>query len=238
MRGSYGSTHPIAHPLRRASVFLRPCSKQDKEASAVLATSEHGLPFHLRALGFRTGNISKTIVAEEVPPAVMEALLVDSWGCGKKLAAVLLQLYGGHVLHASAAVRELATAPSPGALKGTAALGVGDASAPARCLKDSALAAAGVPAEQRAEVRQRVQDALRALVLRGYLPLAEEEDTAAEVISLANVGCVVPEGATAAGVPPEALSARMPGGKEPKALLVPASHSMRLLIASEVFPPP
>jgi hypothetical protein len=39
-------------------------------------------------------------------------------------------------------------------------------------------------------------------------------------------------------VPRQAWDARTPSGKSPKSILVPSSHIMRLLIASEVFPPP
>lgn len=202
----------------------------------MLATSEHGLPFRMRALGYTTGHISKTIVAEEVPPAVMKGLLRGTWGCGEQLANTLLTMYGGHVLHASAAVRELAAATDPAAIEGAAALSsiIGD---PAMCLDDSTFAAAGVPDRERDDMRKRVLAALRALVEDGFVALESEKDKIAEVISLANAGCVVPRDATAAAVPKKAWAAHTPSGKAPKYVLVPSSHIMRLLIASEMFVP-
>ena len=116
-----GDAAAKARVLGELQLFTR-ISKQQREASVVLATSEHGLPFRLRALGFNTDHIRKTIVAEEVPPAVMKRELMQSWGCGEHLATALLSLYGGHVLHASAAVRKLATSTAPALLEGLAAL--------------------------------------------------------------------------------------------------------------------
>ena len=188
-------------------------------------------------LGYNTDHISKTVVAEEVPPAVMKDELMRMWGCGEHLATALLSMYGGHVLHASAAVRELAASTAPASMEGIAALG-SLASAPALCLDNDTLAAAGVPEPKRLETCKRVTAALRALVEVGSVPLDSEKDKVAEIISLANAGCVIPRAAAASGVPPDAWLARTPSGEAPKHILVPSSHIMRLLIASKVFPPP
>jgi hypothetical protein len=235
-KAAQGDAAATARVLAELNLFTR-VTKQEREASVVLATSEHGLPFRLRALGYNTGHISKTIVAEEVPPAVMKHELMRGWGCGEHLATALLSMYGGHVLHASAAVRELATSTAPASMKGVAALG-SMISAPALCLENDTFAAAGVRDHEWAGMRERVTGALRALVETGSVPLDSEEDKVAEVISQANVGCVIPRAAAASGVPPGAWLARTPSGKEPKYILVPSSHIMRLLIASDVFPPP
>ena len=217
--------------------LLTRVTKQHLEATVVLATSEHGLPFRLRDLGYNKNHIGKVIVAEEVPPATMKDLLVDTWGCGQHLATALLMLYGGHVLHASAAIRELATAAYPATMEGAAAIST-IVSHPASCLSDRTFKAADVPKEERADMVARVRDVMRALVVDGFVPLDDAEDKVAEVISLANVGLVVPRGATAASVPLRAWAARTASGEMPKAVLLPSSHIMRLLIASKVFPPP
>ena len=214
--------------------LLTRVAKQHREATVVLATSEHGLPFRLRDLGYNKNHISKVIIGEEVPPAVMKDLLVSTWGCGEHLAAALLTLYGGHVLHASAAVRKLATAADPTKIEGAAAITT-IVSGPALCLSDGMLDAACVPDSKRADVSKRVRAAMRALAEHGYVPLDFEADKVAEVISLANVGFVVPRGATAASVPPHAWAARTASGKLAKAILLPSSHIMRLLIAEEIF---
>ena len=229
-----GDVNAAARVLDELDLLTR-VTKQEKEASVVLATSEHGLPFRLRALGYNTNHISKTIVAEEVPPAVMKRELMSNWGCGEHLATALLSMYGGHVLHASAAVRELATSAVPESMKGIAAAG-SISSAPAHCLGPTTLAAAGVAPVEWEAMRKRVTKALRELVVKGSLPLDSDEDKVAEIISVANAGCVIPLDGTSAGVPPEAWQARAPSRKLPKHTLVPSSHMMRLLIASEVFP--
>ena len=235
-KAAQGDTAAAARVLVELNLFTR-VTKQQREASIVLATSEHGLPFRLRALGYNTDHISKTIVAEEVPPAVMKGELMHAWGCGEHLATALLSMYGGHVLHASAAVRELATSTDPASMKGVAAVG-SITSAPALCLDDDAFAAVGVPAPEFPAMRERVTAALRALVVTGSIPLDSEKDDVAEVISQANVGCVISEAAAASGVPSGAWLARTPSGEAPTHLLVPSSQMMRLLIARKVFPPP
>ena len=210
-------------------------TKELSQASIVMATSEHGLPFRLRTIGYNMNHISETIVAEEVPPAVMKDELMRTWGCGEHLALALLSMYGGHVLHASAAVRKLATSLAPESMEGIAAVG-SIASAPALCLDDDTFKAAGVGASEWEEMRVRVMNALKALVEHGFVPLGSEKDKVAEIISLADAGCVIPRMGTASGVPPEAWNALTPSGKAPTHLLVPSSHMMRLLIAREMFP--
>ena len=212
-------------------------TKQQLEANVVLATSEYWLPSRLRALGYNTGHISDVIVAEEVPPAIMKDLLVDTWGCGEHFATALLMLYGGHVLHASAAIRELATAADPATMTGTAAITT-SVSNPSSCLSTHTFKEADVPEGKWADMRVRIRDAMRALVVDGFVPLDGEGDKVAEVISLAYVGWVVPRGATAASVPPRAWAAHTARGGIPTAMLLPCSHIMRLLMAHKVFLPP
>ena len=167
----------------------------------------------------------------------MKDELMRLWGCGEHLATALLSMYGGHVLHASAAVRELAASAAPASLEGIAAVG-SLVDAPAKCFSNSTFLMAGLPESEWPQMRDRVTAALRALVETGSVPLDSNEDKVAEVISLANAGCVIPRAAAASGVPPGAWLARTPSGKQPKHILVPSSHIMRLLIACEVFPPP
>ena len=53
----------------------------------------------------------------------MKDELMRLWGCGEHLATALLSMYGGHVLHASAAVRELAASAAPASMEGIATVG-------------------------------------------------------------------------------------------------------------------
>ena len=155
----------------------------------------------------------------------------------------LLSMFGGHVLHCSAAVRELATSAAPASMKGIAAVG-SVVDAPALCLDNDTFVAAGasVPESEWKGMRAHVTEALRALVVTGSLPLDSNKNKVAEVISLANAGCIVPVMAAASGVPlplpvaPEAWLARTLSGEAPTHLLVPSSHMMRLLIARKMFP--
>ena len=112
------------------------------------------------------------------------------------------------------------------------------ASAPARCLNGYTFIAAGVPTSEWPEIRTRVMEVLRALVETGSTPLDSEEYNVAEIISLANAGCVDTRAAAASGVLPGAWLARAPRGKEPEFFLVPSSNITRLYLASDDFPPP
>jgi hypothetical protein len=210
-------------------------TKQEGQASVVLATSEHGFPSRLQQLGYTVEHIQKTIVVEEVPPAAMRELLVARWGCGEQLAYALMSLYGGHVYYVALAVRELAAQRER--FKGAQALGM-MARAPAACLSNRAFLAAGVPAAEWPQTRASVTAMLEKLVQRGWVPLAMEEDKSAGIISHANAGSVISEAAIAAGVPPQAWATRLANGRLPKFVLVPSSHIMRLLLADELVPPP
>lgn len=99
--------------LRLLNLLTR-TSKVMREASVVLATTNHRLLLRLQAMGYNTHHIRRTIVAEEVQPAVMKQLLMREWGCGEHLANALLSLYGGHVFYASETVNRLATATDRG----------------------------------------------------------------------------------------------------------------------------
>ncbi len=201
----------------------------------MLATSEHRLPFRLRKIGFNTDHIGYVIVAEEVPSAAMKDLLVRVWDCGEHLATALRTFYGGHVLHASAAIGALAIAANPATMRGVEAIAALTNHA-ATCLSDDTFMEVGMQAHEKEATRKRVRKALRALVVDGFLSLADGRDKVAEIISYSSVGRVVPQGATAAAVPPRAWTTLTADGNKPKAILLPSSHIMRLLATEMVFP--
>jgi hypothetical protein len=60
-------------------------SKESKRLNVLLAASEHAEPFRLAELGYSTAHMTKVVVASEVPPAEMRAMLVDKWRCGPAL---------------------------------------------------------------------------------------------------------------------------------------------------------
>jgi hypothetical protein len=225
-----GDAHAAARVKDALELLVR-VTKQEGEASVVLATSEHALPFRLQSLGFKTSHFTDFIVTEEVPPGEMRALLTGTWGCGAALADGLMSLYGGHVLHAANALTNLARLRA--GFRGVAALSsLGDAVS--KCVAEESLAGVGaLSTAQQVALRADVVSKLRQLVATGYVPLANGEDKAAEVISRANAGFLIPSSAAAAGVPPEWLlpSPGQLGGEAPDYLLVPASGTMRLLLA-------
>jgi len=212
-------------------------TKQERQASVVLATTDHRFPSHLRAMGYNTGHISKTIIVDEVPPSMMKRLLVDTWGCGEHLASALLQLYGGHVMYASYGLFRLADAEDPHALQGRDALLYMNSN-PADCFSDWTLDTAGVPQAKRADVRKRMREVMRALVVDGFAPLDSPSDDVAVVASVGDVGRVVGRGVAAPSVPERAWNARAPSGGTVTAVLVPSFHIMRLLMPGMSSPMP
>jgi len=210
-------------------------SKQERQASVVLATTDHRILEHLQAMRYNTGHISNIVVVDEVPPAEMKRLLVDTWGCGEHLASTLLQLYGGHVMYAAQGVFDLASAADPASLQGRSALCL-MTDAPSRCFTDWTLDKAGVAAAERAAMRKRMREVLRALAVDGFVPLDTPWDDVAVVASIADVGQVIMHGTAAASVPLHAWDACTASGHQPMAVLVPSFHIMRLLIAGAVFP--
>jgi len=88
--------------------LLTQLSKESKRLNVLLAASEHAEPFRLAELGYSTAHMTEVVVASEVPPAEMRAMLVDKWRCGPALAEGLLAVYGGHVLRAKNALGDLA----------------------------------------------------------------------------------------------------------------------------------
>jgi hypothetical protein len=196
---------------REALRLLTLLTKQTQQLNVVLAASENAEPFRLAQLGFKTEHMTKTVIACEVPPAEMLAMLRREWGCGPELAAGLAAVYGGNVWRTSLALGDLSrekagfralSAFAPGAIDGVA---------------ECVLAARGG--------MEGLEDMLRSIADRGYVSIPQRLDPRAELVSKHNVGGVVSASASAPGIPPEAWD----GGAD--ALLVSSSQSMRLLLA-------
>jgi hypothetical protein len=199
---------------REALRLLTLLTKQSQQLNVLLAASEHAEPFRLAQLGFKTEHLTKTVVACEVPPADMLAMLRREWGCGPELAAGLAAVYGGNVWRTSLALGDLArekaafralSAFATGAIRGVAAV--------VRAARSGRPEMAGL------------EGMLRSIADRGYAVVDDDTDPRAELVSAHNVGGVVTANAAAPGVPPEAWN----GGA--KTLLVSSSHSVRLLLA-------
>ena len=199
--------------------LLTQLSKESKRLNVLLAASEHAEPFRLAELGYSTAHMTKVVVASEVPPAEMRAMLVDKWRCGPALAEGLLAVYGGHVLRTKNALSDLArdkagfraiSAFTPDAIRGVLA-----------CLK--AVRGSG-------QSMEGLEGVLHELAERGFAVMPSRTDPRAALVSHFNVGGVVLENTFAPGVPPEAWD---PGSS---VVLAASSQCVRLLLASKLKP--
>jgi hypothetical protein len=192
--------------------FLALVPKQERRATVVLAASDFSEQSRLEAMGFRTDQLTAVIVASEVPPAKMYALLLDQWHCGPHLAEALVSVYGGHLWIVFQALIGLAydydsfqtMAPFAGVLINGAATCLTSVSPP---------------------MKARMASLLRALAEDGFAPLASRSDECALVVSGSGVGGIVARSALAAGVPPQAWSSG-----DHDFVLVPCLQAMRLLL--------
>jgi len=191
-------------------------TKERREMNVLLAASEHAEPVRLASLGFKTEDLTETVVACEVPPPDMRALLVDKWRCGPALAEGLMSVYGGHVWRTFLALGKLAR-EGPG-FEAFAGFPPQLSDGVNKCLA-AARGANGAPKMEGLEV------VLRELAERGFASVSDREDPRAEIVSKNNVGGVVPRGASAPGLPPAAWAT----GSD--FVLAASSQSMRLLLA-------
>ena len=199
--------------------LLTQLSKESGRLNVLLAASEHAEPFRLAELGYSTAHMTKVVVASEVPPAEMRAMLVDKWRCGPALAEGLLAVYGGHVLRAKNALGDLAREKA--GFKAIAAFAPDAIDGVLACLE---AARSSDPA------MKGLEGILHELAERGFAVMPSRTDPRAMLVSQFNVGGVVLENTLAPGVPPAAWDS---GGK---VLLAASSQCMRLLLASELKP--
>lgn len=179
----------------------------------LLAASEYAEPFRLAQLGFKTEHMTETVIACEVPPAEMLALLRREWGCGPELAAGLAAVYGGNVWRTSLALGKLSREKA--GFRALSAFAPGATDGVAECVS-AARGGTGMAG---------LEDMLRSIADRGYAAIPQRSDPRAEIVSAHNVGGVVSASASSPGIPPEAWD----GGAH--ALLVASSQCMRLLLA-------
>ena len=182
--------------------------------NVLLAASEHSEPFRLAQLGFKTGHLTETVVACEVPPAEMRRLLVEKWRCGPALAEGILSVYGGHVWRSYLALSRLER--DKAGFKALAAFSPESADGVAACIK---AARSGAPNMAGLEAM------LRELAVRGHVAIPSRSDPRAELVSQHNVGGVVPDSASAPGLPPEAWASGV------AFVLAVSSQGMRLQLA-------
>jgi hypothetical protein len=194
-------------------------SKESKRLNVLLASSDHAEPYRLAELGYSIAHMTEVLVASEVPPAEMRAMLVDKWRCGPALAEGLLALYGGHVLRVKNALGHLArdkagfkaiSAFAPDAIRGALA-----------CLQ---------AARGSGQSMEGLEGVLHELAERGFAVMPSRTDPRTVLVSHFNVGGVVFASTYAPGLPPAAWD------EGNSVVLAASSQCMRLLLASELKP--
>jgi hypothetical protein len=79
-------------------------TKQCRSMNVVLVSSEYAFPYDR---GKHLPNIKAVLIAPEMPPSHMYALLRDEWRVGDALAMAMLSVYGGHVYNCDDALQRL-----------------------------------------------------------------------------------------------------------------------------------
>jgi len=188
-------------------------TKQTREITVLLASSEYSFPFRLNKLGFNLTNITRTIFAGEVPPLDMLDLLQNKWGMGSNLAEAFVNVYGGHIQLASFGVSALLLNKEDFMPRDALPLGIYPGII--ACIK----------AELSGDAKMKgTIDILRQMAISGCFPLLDDSDPRVELISRLNVGGVVTTVGTVVGVPKSAFG-------NSNFAVVPAFQVVRLMIA-------
>ena len=184
-------------------------TKESRRMNVLIATSEHAYPYRLQHGNFfNTTNLTRTILAGELPPARMRELL-RSWGLGPRTSDVFLAYLGGHVHLASQALDRLAaTLDAFDVLEVAPSL---CAVSVDTCLREGGSSARGL---------------LRALAQAGWAPVEGPQEAAVQVLARENVGGLVDQSAVVVGLP-AALRRSAAGGLG----AVPSFHFLRHVIA-------
>ncbi len=187
-------------------------TKESRSLNVLIATSEYTFPSRLQHRNFfNTTNLTKTVVAGEVPPAPMRALL-HSWGLGPRLADVLLGYLGGHVHMTSLALDELASRLDSFHIMEVA---------PSLCTVsvDTCLREGGSSA----------RSLLQALAVAGWAPVGGPQDPAVQLLARESLGGFVGDTAAVVGLPPHLRRAVGSGMGA-----VPSFHFLRHVIAQRL----
>lgn len=153
--------------------------------------------------------MNKFFFAGEIPPGEMMKLLVEEWKLTSHSAAILVDLYGGHIFNAFQALYRLKERRDH-----FFAFDASLFSNVAKCFQ------VGVD-----EIR--LVQTLTQLVEQGYAPLEVENDPIAEVLSKYDVAGVVKEAELNVGLPTSVWD-------DCRFALVPSCQSMRLVMANKL----
>ena len=182
-------------------------TKQTKQASVLLISSEFGYPFRLQAAGLDLRDIRKVIIIGEVPQSDMKKMLQDDWGMDADLAEMFYNYFGGDIYTTKQALESLIRKKD-----------TFDPFAVVRC--------PGLPScAKNAPARAHLEN----IAKQGFSLVEDvKTDEGARMIAEENVGGVIDKDAITFGLPPIFTGAHR------KWAVIPSSYHMKLLIAHEL----
>jgi len=189
-------------------------TKESNKCKVILASSEHAFPYRLNLVadGNFSQNATDRIFAGEVPPKDMFELLTKKWGMGSCLASVFIACYGGHIWNCAIAVDKLHYNKEK--FRANSVLGSSLFSNVDVCMRSNV---------------DKMSELLEEVARVGFAPVINNEDARALIGSQYNVLGVVDSTSLVIGVPEATYQAQ-----EIDVGVVPASQSMRLVIATKL----
>eukprot|EP01038_Epipyxis_sp_PR26KG_P009503 gene9503-12802_t len=181
-------------------------TKQDQKLSVIMATSDYGFPFTLSNIGYNRNHVKQSLVLSDVSPQNTLALLT-SWGVRPKLAYLLVEVYGGHILQISRALNDLGNKQENANIDSSFINGLDDQLV--TCIAES----------KKMNIENEVKLALETLMRTGFYP-CEFNNPAADLITKCNVGGFIGRNAEIPG-----LSRKLRRGRGG---LVPSTQMIRI----------
>lgn len=208
-----GTEEELKRQLRYTKALLNHLvllTKESRSLNVLISTSEYAYPYRLQHGNFfNATNLTRTLMAGELSPASMRALLMGTWGLGPRLTDVFLAYLGGHIHLAAQALDRLAST-----LDGFDVL----EAAPSLC-------AVGVNTCLR-EGGEGARTLLNALAVAGWAGVGGPQEPALQSLARGNLGGFVDQSAIVVGVPQKL---RRSGASGLGA--VPSFHYLRHVVA-------
>jgi hypothetical protein len=186
-------------------------TKQLNLMSVVLVSSDEGLLDYLHDLGVNTGHIAYTSLVNEPTPRECTDLLRDKLRVGAHLCSALLDCYGGHVYEMCAFLRKLPSAYTRGPIR----ICMGPATDISHAI--------GVWSAENDEAE--ILQVLEQLARTGFVPVSTNNKLA-RLLCKYKICKFLTEDTSEYQVPSEVRAQR--------AGLIPETHLLRVLIASEL----
>eukprot|EP01038_Epipyxis_sp_PR26KG_P006413 gene6413-8829_t len=184
-------------------------TKEDRKLSVIMATSDYGFPFTLSNIGYNRNHVKQSLVLSDVSPRDTLALLTR-WGVRPKLAYLLVDMYGGHILQISRALNDLCNEQENANIYSSFINGLDDQLV--TCIAES----------KKMNIENDVKLALEALMRTGFYP-CEFNNPAADLITKCNVGGFIGRNAKIPG-----LSRKLQCGRSG---VVPSTQMIRIVFA-------